>query len=80
MLLVAGEGRMTRIHARAREVFDISGAGDTATAWVAMGLAAGASTLEAARLAAVAAGVAVGKRGVVAVTAGEVLAALATSG
>jgi rfaE bifunctional protein kinase chain/domain len=80
MLLVAGEGRMTRIHARAREVFDISGAGDTATAWLAMGLAAGASTLEAARLAAVAAGVAVGKRGVAAVTTGEVLAALATSG
>jgi len=45
-----------------------------------MGLAAGASTLQAARLAAVAAGVAVGKRGVAAVTAGEVLAALATSG
>ena len=47
---------------------------------VTLGLAAGASTLEAARLAAVAAGVAVGKRGVAAVTAGEVLAALATSG
>ena len=49
------------------EVFDISGAGDTVTAWVAMGIGAGRQRLEAARLAAVAAGVAVGKRGVAAV-------------
>ena len=80
MLLVTADGKPRHIASRAREVFDISGAGDTVTAWVAMGLAAGAPLLEAARLAAVAAGVAVGKRGVVPVSAAEVLAALPASG
>ena len=57
MILVAGEGRLTRIHARAREVFDISGAGDTATRLGRDGLGRGRlATLDAARLAAVAAG------------------------
>jgi D-beta-D-heptose 7-phosphate kinase/D-beta-D-heptose 1-phosphate adenosyltransferase len=76
MVLAGPKGLLTRIPARAREVFDISGAGDTITAWVAMGIAAGGDMLTVARLAAAAAGVAVGKRGVATVTSAEVLAAL----
>ena len=56
----------THVHhlpAAAREVFDVSGAGDTVLATVAAGLAAGMSLLEAAQLATVAAGIVVGKGG-----------------
>lgn len=48
---------------RAREVFDVSGAGDTAIAVFTLGLAAGATPPEAAELANHASGVAVGKLG-----------------
>jgi D-glycero-beta-D-manno-heptose-7-phosphate kinase len=76
MTLVPPDGRVMRIPAVSREVFDISGAGDAVTAWLATAIAAGAPVLDAARLAAVAAGVVVSKRGVAAVSAAEVLAAL----
>src|SRR5206468_7986429 len=58
-----------------REVFDVSGAGDTVTAWVGTALGAGASVREAARLANYAAGIEVGKLGVATVSPAEVLAA-----
>jgi D-beta-D-heptose 7-phosphate kinase/D-beta-D-heptose 1-phosphate adenosyltransferase len=54
-------------------VFDVSGAGDTVTAWVGTMLAAGASLKEAALLATYAAGIEVGKAGVATVTPEEVL-------
>ncbi|MEO8635545.1 MAG: PfkB family carbohydrate kinase [Gemmatimonadales bacterium] len=76
MLLVGGEGAMTRIAAQSREVFDVSGAGDTVTSWLAGALSAGASLLDAARLANLAAGVEVGKQGVAVVTPEEVRAAV----
>ncbi|MBL8980159.1 MAG: D-glycero-beta-D-manno-heptose-7-phosphate kinase [Gemmatimonadetes bacterium] len=63
------------IAAVAREVYDVSGAGDTVTAWAGSALAAGAGVLEAAQLANLAAGVEVGKRGVATVSPEEVLAA-----
>lgn len=63
------------IAAVAREVYDVSGAGDTVTAWAGSALAAGAGVLEAAQLANLAAGVEVGKRGVATVSPAEVLAA-----
>jgi len=47
----------------AREVFDVTGAGDTFVAWLALGVASGLSQVDAARLANTAAGVAVGKSG-----------------
>lgn len=53
-----------RIPAVAREVFDVSGAGDTVAACTALALAAGATVREAAVLANVAAGIEVGKPGV----------------
>ena len=48
---------------RAREVFDVSGAGDTVIATLAAGIAAGLSFVNAAQLANVAAGIVVGKTG-----------------
>jgi D-beta-D-heptose 7-phosphate kinase/D-beta-D-heptose 1-phosphate adenosyltransferase len=56
-------------------VYDVSGAGDTVTAWVATTLASGGTVDEAAYLANVAAGVEVAKAGVAIVSPEEVLAA-----
>jgi len=55
----------------AREVFDVSGAGDTVIAAFTLALLAGASALEAAEIANHAAGVVVGKVGTVSVTIEE---------
>jgi D-beta-D-heptose 7-phosphate kinase/D-beta-D-heptose 1-phosphate adenosyltransferase len=74
MLLIGADGRSDRIPARAREVFDVSGAGDTVAAWCAAALGAGATVLEAAAVANLAAGVEVGKAGVATVAPEEVLA------
>lgn len=57
---------------RAREVFDVSGAGDTVIATMAAALAAGADGIEAMRLANRAAGIVVGKFGTAIATAEEV--------
>ncbi len=74
MVLVTKDRQIGRIPALAREVFDVSGAGDTVTAWVGTALAAGASVREAAQLANYAASVEVGKAGVATVSPAEVLA------
>src|SRR5204863_51220 len=63
MVLVTKDQEISRLPAIAREVFDVSGAGDTVTAWVGTALGAGASVREAARLANYAAGIEVGKLG-----------------
>jgi D-glycero-beta-D-manno-heptose-7-phosphate kinase len=57
----------------AREVADVTGAGDTVIAVLALAIAAGATLAEAARLANQAAGVVVGKFGAATVTAREIL-------
>jgi D-beta-D-heptose 7-phosphate kinase/D-beta-D-heptose 1-phosphate adenosyltransferase len=62
-----------RIPTRAREVYDVVGAGDTVTAYLAAMLAAGATPLEAAEIANYAAGVEVGKLGAATVSVDEVL-------
>lgn len=59
--------------ARAREVFDVSGAGDTAIALFTLALSAGAEPAEAAELANAASGVVVGKLGTAVVTPAELL-------
>ena len=64
-----------RIPTTAREVYDVVGAGDTVTAYLAAMLASGATTLEASVVANFAAGVEVGKLGAATVTPTEVLAA-----
>ena len=60
--------------AAAREVADVTGAGDTVIATLALALAAGATLTEAARLANEAAGIVVGKFGPATVTPAELLA------
>jgi rfaE bifunctional protein kinase chain/domain len=75
MVLVTKDGNLTPIPSMARQIFDVSGAGDTVTAWLGTALAAGASLREAAQLANYAAGVEVGKPGVATVSPEEVLAA-----
>lgn len=74
MVLVMKDGSTTHIPSIAREIYDVSGAGDTVTAWMGAALAAGASVREAAQLANYAAGVEVGKVGVATVSPEEVLA------
>jgi D-beta-D-heptose 7-phosphate kinase/D-beta-D-heptose 1-phosphate adenosyltransferase len=74
MVLVTKDGDLTQIPSMAREIYDVSGAGDTVTAWLGTALAAGASLREAAQLANYAAGVEVGKPGVATVSPEEVLA------
>jgi rfaE bifunctional protein kinase chain/domain len=66
-------GGVHRIPTTAREVYDVVGAGDTVTAYVAVMLACGATALEASVIANFAAGVEVGKLGAATVTAAEVL-------
>jgi D-beta-D-heptose 7-phosphate kinase/D-beta-D-heptose 1-phosphate adenosyltransferase len=68
--------RMVSIPTAAREVFDVTGAGDTVIATLALAAAAGASLEEGAMLANHAAGVVVGKVGTATVTPEEVLAAI----
>ena len=74
MVLVTKDGASVHIPSIARRIYDVSGAGDTVTAWMGTALAAGAAVREAAQLANYAAGVEVGKPGVATVTPEEVLA------
>ena len=66
-------GRPTQVHigARAREVFDVSGAGDTVIATLAVMLASGASVAEAMDVANRAGGIVVGKLGTATVSVEE---------
>ena len=71
--LVSNDESPRHVPTRAREVFDVSGAGDTVIATCVTALAAGASYLEAAELANYAAGVVVGKIGTAVCTKQELL-------
>jgi len=75
MVLVGASGETVRVPTTAREVYDVVGAGDTVTAYLAVMLAAGATVAEAAMIANFAAGVEVGKLGAATVSGAEVLAA-----
>lgn len=77
MALRCEDGTTFRIPTLARQVYDVSGAGDTVTAFMAVALAAGADIREAAVLANAAAGIEVGKPGVAVVTPDEVRELLA---
>jgi len=67
-----GEVIQTDIPTVARSVYDVTGAGDTAVSVFTLGIAAGADCETAARLANVAAGIVVGKRGTASVTVQEI--------
>lgn len=77
MLLFDAGGETFHVPAQARDVFDVSGAGDTAIAVLTLALTVGATPYEAAVLANIASSIVVGKVGTATVTAGEMEAALA---
>jgi len=66
-----GSVKETMLPAAAREVADVTGAGDTVIAALALGMACGATLVEAAELANLAAGAAVARFGTVAVRLGD---------
>jgi len=68
-----------RISAEARQVFDVSGAGDTVLAVLGLGLASGRSFRQAAALANIAAGIVVGKVGTATVSREELVRAFEPS-
>ena len=76
MELYAGQGLLCRCAARAREVADVSGAGDTVAAVLAACVAKGLAWEESVGVANTAAGVVVGKMGTAPVTLAELRAAL----
>jgi rfaE bifunctional protein kinase chain/domain len=77
VLLFDGDAAPHHAPALAKDVFDVSGAGDTAIAALTLSLCAGASPREAAEIANCASGIAVGKLGTATVSAAELLAACA---
>ena len=80
MSLCEATGRSWHIPAVARQVYDVTGAGDTVVGTLALGLSAGASIRESATLANQAAGVAVGTVGTAAVTNAQLKEALRHAG
>lgn len=76
MMLIEGDREPIVVDTAAREVYDVTGAGDTVIATLAASLAAGATMTEAAVLANYAAGIVVGKLGTATASAEEVLALL----
>jgi D-beta-D-heptose 7-phosphate kinase/D-beta-D-heptose 1-phosphate adenosyltransferase len=71
MALFEKNKKLTRIPTAAREVYDVSGAGDTVIATLALALAAGAKMQEAAKISNLAAGIVVGKLGTATVAPDE---------
>jgi D-beta-D-heptose 7-phosphate kinase / D-beta-D-heptose 1-phosphate adenosyltransferase len=76
MALVGADGTVHVQRAQVHEVYDVSGAGDTVVAVVAAALGAGLGTIDAARLANVAAGIVVGKVGTAVAYPSELAACL----
>src|SRR2546425_13001230 len=73
MMLLEGDRDPVYVQTAAREVYDVTGAGDTVIATLGAALAAGASMTEAAVLANQAAGIVVGKLGTATASAAEVI-------
>lgn len=73
MSLFQKNGKITNISTKAREVYDVSGAGDTVISVLGMIVFAGYSIADAARLANIAAGIEVGKIGTSTVTKDEII-------
>lgn len=74
MMLLEGNGAPVYVKTVAREVYDVTGAGDTVIAALASALSTGASMVEAATFANHAAGIVVGKVGTATVTPEELIA------
>lgn len=80
MSLIKRGGEVLHYPARAREVFDVTGAGDTVIASMGCAFAVGSSPEDALHLANVAAGIVVGKLGAATATPAEILHELAIEG
>lgn len=80
MVLVTPGKEATHFHSKARDVFDVTGAGDTVIGVLAASLAAGTPLLSAVELSNIAAGVVVGRLGAQAVTVSDLQHALLRSG
>lgn len=76
MTLIDGDDRVTSIATRAREVYDVTGAGDTVIATLAAAISSGRPVAEAMAIANQAAGIVVSRHGTATVTASELLASL----
>ena len=74
MMLLEADGEPVYVETAAREVYDVTGAGDTVIAALAGALSAGATMLEAAAFANHAAGIVVGKVGTATATPEELMA------
>ena len=74
---LSGQEHEVEIDTVARDVFDVSGAGDTVSAVFSLALSVGATPRQAAQLANHAAGIVVGEVGTVAVSAAELRDAVA---
>ncbi len=72
MSLIKRDGRMLHIPARAREVFDVTGAGDTVIAAIGCAWAVGSELEDALHLANIAAGIVVGKLGAATASPAEI--------
>ncbi|MHA1410572.1 MAG: D-glycero-beta-D-manno-heptose-7-phosphate kinase [Candidatus Odinarchaeia archaeon] len=73
MTLIEDEEKAHHITAYAKEVYDVTGAGDTVLSAFGLSISSGASYLESAQIANLAAGIVVGKIGTVTVTKKEIL-------
>ncbi len=80
MRLFLKDGTWENIPTEARRVYDVTGAGDTVLATVTLGMAAGLSAVDAAKLANIAAGIVVGEVGTAAVSAAQLLDAIQNNG
>jgi len=78
MLLVERNGEVTDLQTEAKEIFDVSGAGDTVIATFSLALASGLTPPRAMRLANIAAGIVVSKVGTATVTLAEINTVLNT--
>ncbi len=80
MVLITPGKEAAHFHSKARDVFDVTGAGDTVIGVLAASLAAGMPILSAVELSNVAAGVVVGRLGAQAVTVSDLQHALLQAG
>ena len=80
MILFEKKRAVTKIPTKAKEVFDVSGAGDTVVAATALSLAAGMPLNEACKIGNYAAGVVVGKLGTTTITQKELEKAIKDDG
>ena len=79
MTLFEANGTSTHMNAVARKVYDVTGAGDTVIATLAVAAASGNTFADSADLANIAAGIAVGQMGTAVVSGDEVLSAYSAS-